>query len=311
MRDAVRVLVRAFLTLVVAALAGPRSGRAQDTVPTMVSVQDVSWSADGRHLFFSAMRVKRDYSDYEPDKWAVYRFDLDGGAVIRIVPLALTVAAAPAEAVLIVGKRVAGNRDLYLVDENGRELSRLTTDTAEDYGADWSPDGRRIVFTSKRAGRAEVYVANRDGSEPRRLVEAAPDRTYNPAWSPDGGLITFYREKGDGRDQVHVVRPDGSGDVNVTNDTLNNIFPGWTPDGRIVYGRGSKTSPTLAYTVRSDGRDKGPLFAIHSFFTRYSRDGSRIAYLEQHPEGGGIRVVIADPKGRWETTVPLDEVGRE
>jgi hypothetical protein len=42
---------------------------------TMVGVQDLAWSRDGRTLFFSAMRVKRDYSDYAPDKWSVWRYD--------------------------------------------------------------------------------------------------------------------------------------------------------------------------------------------------------------------------------------------
>jgi Tol biopolymer transport system component len=277
--------------------------------PSMVAVQDVAWSADGHKLFFSAMRVRRDYSDYTPDRWAVYRYDLANRRVTRIAPSSFSVAASPVEPLIVVGRLSGGNRDLYLLDENGRGIARLTTDAAEDFGAAWSPDGKSIAFTTKRGGHSEVYVPNRDGSNPRRLVDAGADRTYNPAWSPDGRHIAYYREKDDGQDQIYVIGADGSSPVNVTNDTFNNIYPGWTPDGRVVYGQTLKEAPAAAFTVRPDGTDKRPLLSIKSFFTRFSPDGSRIAYLDEHPEGEGVRVIIADDRGRVLATVPLDAVG--
>lgn len=295
----------------VAAITMPRFGHCQNPVPSMVGVQDLAWSADGQKLFFSAMRVKRDYSDYSPDKWAVYRYDVGSGRVTRIASSAFSVTASPIEPHIIVGKLVNGNRDLYVLDENGRAIARLTTDPAEDFGAAWSRDGKSIAFTTKRGGHSEVYLADRDGSNQRRLIDTRPDRTLNPTWSPDGRQIAYYREKGDGQDQIYVIRPDGSFPVNVTNDAFNNVFPGWTPDGRVVYGQGLKGSPTTAFTAQADGSDKRALLGIKSFFTRFSPDGSRIAYLEEHPEAEGIRVVIADQQGRVLTTVPLDYVGSE
>lgn len=86
----------------------------------------------------------------------------------------------------MVGRLVNGNRDLFVLDEDGRVFSRVTTDTAEDFGPDWSPDGRQIAFTSKRDGHAEVYVANRDGSAQRRLTHGTAHRSHNPSWSRDG-----------------------------------------------------------------------------------------------------------------------------
>lgn len=279
---------------------------AQTPGSDMVGVQDLAWSADGQSLYFSAMRVKRDYSDYTPDKWAVYRYDLSSGRVTLIAASSFSVGTCPTGH-LIVGTLAGGNRDLYLLDESGRQIARLTTDSTEDFSGTCSPDGSHLAFTTKRGGHAEVYVANRDGSEAHRLIDAGADRTYNPSWSPDGRHIAFYREKGDGQDQVFVIGADGSNPVNVTNDAYNNIYPGWTPDGRVVYGQGSKNSPTRAFTVRTDGTDKRPLLDIHAFFTRYSPDGSRIAYLEEHQDAP-LRVVIADTLGRVLSVVPLEAV---
>jgi TolB protein len=273
----------------------------------MVGVQDLAWSADGGSLYFSAMRVKRDYSDYTPQKWAVYRYDVSSGQVGLLAASSFSVSACPPGPFLIVGALVSGNRDLYLLDESGRRIARLTTDSTEDFAGACSPDGRRIAFTTKRGGRAEVYVANRDGSGAHRLIDAGADRTYNPSWSPDGRHIAYYREKGDGQDQVFIVGADGSGPVNVTNDAYNNVYPAWTPDGRVVYGQGSKNSPTRAFTVSTDGAEKRPLLDIKGFFTRYSPDGSRIAYVAE-PQESPLRVVIADTLGRVLTVVPLDAV---
>ena len=80
-----------------AALGSARPALSQVGGPTMVGVQDLAWSADGQKLFFSAMRVKRDYSDYTPDKWAVYRYAVGTGAVARIAASSFSVGASPVE----------------------------------------------------------------------------------------------------------------------------------------------------------------------------------------------------------------------
>jgi TolB protein len=305
-----RLFVRlpVYSALLLACAVASSETRAQTAAPTMVGVQDVSWSADGSKLFFSAMRVKPDYSDYSPDKWAVYRYDLRARTLTRVAAAAFSVAASPREPIIVVGRWVNGNRDLYVLNEDGRVLGRVTTDTAEDFGPDWSPDGRQIAFTSKRDGQTQIYIANRDGSGQRRLTHATTHRSHNPSWSRDGQYIAYYAEKGDGKDQVHVLRADGTADRNLTSDEFNNIYPAFTPDGRIVYGQGLKGAPTRAFTVTMDGREKRPLLGINSFYTRYSPDGSMIACLEDGPGSEGVRLTIARSDGQSVTQVPLTEV---
>jgi Tol biopolymer transport system component len=286
------------------ALPAPQGGGG-----TMVAVQDLSWSADGKRLFFSAMRVKRDYSDYTPDKWAVYRYDLGTKGLRGVAVSAFSVAAAPASRRIAVGRLDGKNRDIWLLDEDGGSPTRLTTDPAEDFGPTWSPDERRIAFTSKRDGHAEIYVVGADGSGERRLTRHATDRSYNPSWSPDGSHLAYYLEKGDGQDQVFVMRADGTDPVNVTGDGFNNVFPGWTPEGRIVYGQGVKGEKTMrVFAVDRDGRNKQPLLQIDSFYARYSPDGSSIAYVARS-EPDGARLEVVDRTGGAIATVSLGAVG--
>jgi len=66
---------------------------------------------------------------------------------------------------------------------NGSEQTRLTNDPVDDSYPAWSPDGKKIAFSSERDGNFEVYVMNADGSEQTRLTYNPVDYLY-PAWSP-------------------------------------------------------------------------------------------------------------------------------
>ena len=59
--------------------------------------------------------------------------------------------------------------DVWVVNWDGSNLTNLTEDFIEDDShPDWSPDGTQIVFDSWRSGKAEIYIMNPDGSNPRR-----------------------------------------------------------------------------------------------------------------------------------------------
>ena len=89
----------------------------------------------------------------------------------------------------------------------------------DDGMPDFSPDGRRIVFTSNRDRQAEIYVMNRDGSGQRRLTHR-PGDDFMPRFSRDGGRIAFTSLPG----TVMVMNADGSG--------LRRIAAGTDPDWR-------------------------------------------------------------------------------
>jgi TolB protein len=73
------------------------------------------------------------------------------------------------------------NDEIYLINADGSDLRRLTTNTWEwDKHPSWSPDGKQIVFWSNRdSGRRQFWVMNADGSNQRPLLAS----TYND-WDP-------------------------------------------------------------------------------------------------------------------------------
>jgi TolB protein len=69
------------------------------------------------------------------------------------------------------------------VDPDGNTNVPLVEHPASDESATWSPDSRKIMFSSKRRGRADLYVVDIQGGTPRRITQGEGDAT-SPAWGP-------------------------------------------------------------------------------------------------------------------------------
>ncbi|PZN96991.1 MAG: hypothetical protein DCF31_02300 [Alphaproteobacteria bacterium] len=101
-------------------------------------------------------------------------------------------------------------------------------------GASASPDGRRIAYIANTSGSPQVWMIT-DGGAPVLLTRLA-DPVQSVEWSPAGDWLAYDVAPGGGLNvQVHVIRPDGSGDRLVTaGGQSNNRFFGWTDDGKAL-----------------------------------------------------------------------------
>src|SRR6185295_7840670 len=83
-----------------------------------------------------------------------------------------------------------GNPEIYIMNLDNSEVTRLTNNSVYDGEPAWSPDGTKIAFTSTRDGNSDIYVMNADGSEQTRLTHASAN-DGEATWSPDGTRIAF------------------------------------------------------------------------------------------------------------------------
>src|SRR5262249_54564015 len=129
-------------------------------------------------------------------------------------------------------------------------LAAQTAPPAHNLYPRWSPDGKRLVFSSTRDGNEEIYVMNADGSGQTRLTRnLQSDR--QPAWSPDGATIIFQSMRGDsfgGRldAAIYTMKADGSDQKRLSPGAGPDITPRFSPDGkRVLFVRGTFGNYTL------------------------------------------------------------------
>lgn len=115
--------------------------------------------------------------------------------------------------------------NLWARDPRGETTRQLTFDSSQNFRPAMSPDGRVIYFVSTRAGQANIWGVEADGTSPKRLTSG----TYEdmPSVSPDG-LWVFYRTGS----SVHKIPAAGGPPVKLFNKSA--LYPVVSPDGLLL-----------------------------------------------------------------------------
>jgi Tol biopolymer transport system component/streptogramin lyase len=243
-----------------------------------------AWSPDGTRIAF----------DMEFD---IYVIDVGSGDVNALTSdgMSSTPAWSPDGTRIAFHRDVsAGDSEIFVMNADGTDPTRLTDDPAFDLGPTWSPDGTRIAFQSNRNGNPDIWVMGSDGSSPSVLV-ATPDYEAFPAWSPDGSRIAFGAARGEAGvsgEGLYVANADGSGLVQLTEGTGVDPSPTWSPDGT-----------RIAFVDRPRGREFRGVFTIGA-------DGTGLRRLDI-PLGGELcclawQPVAVDTPSPVETVSPVD-----
>lgn len=207
------------------------------------------------------------------------------------------------------GRRIAfksnrdGNYDLYVMDADGRNLSRITDDPAHDHDPAWLPDGQSLVFTSERGSRADLYRVYLSDLSVERLTDHFPGRAIMPTVSPDGNWVAFAAQTlprdGGWTYQIHVLELatkltwpfDESGPA---------CWPSWSPDGSTIAHVYLENEPSTIHTLTSFGNSPEPVAGDPvrwHYYPDWSPDGRRLAMSVSpaHHEGEDWDLAVADP----------------
>jgi TolB protein len=184
--------------------------------------------------------------------------------------------------------------DIYSMTSTGLHLKRLTSDTSnyDDWGASFSPNGRKIAFISDRGGSFDVWTMNADGTNPQQVTTTA-NAEYT-SWSPDGHWILFDSDLS-GTSEIYRVQPDGSHQKALTSLPFTGSNADWSPNGNLIAFSGSKTGgASNVWVMNADGthRHQVTTGTSNDYNTVWSPDGNWIAF-DRTPFGSkGVRLVM-------------------
>lgn len=158
-----------------------------------------------------------------------------------------------------------GTSELYVMNADGSEQTRLTDDLNGDGTLDLSPDGSRFLGVSNRDGNYAIHLVSTDGGSLKKLTHPSSDHLDTwPHWAPDGTRFPFERFKWGVQDSESGVQVGNANGPSVQRIDESGMNPEWSP-----------TSDTIAFW-NWDGTT-GDIFVINA-------NGSGKKQVTDHPD---------------------------
>ncbi len=131
---------------------------------------------------------------------------------------------------------------------------KLISSTRADMEGQFSPDGRKIAFTSTRTGNDEIWVCNSDGSAAQQLTSLlGGGNCGDPRWSPDGERIAFSSNM-DGKWANYVINANGGKPKRFTpSSPVNEGLTSWSRDGKWIYFASERSGEGQVWKAPADG----------------------------------------------------------
>jgi Tol biopolymer transport system component/DNA-binding winged helix-turn-helix (wHTH) protein len=271
----------------------------------------LAWTADGRFIVFGR-------AGWLPKSGWLWKISTRGGE-----PERLQFGQEGGEP-SIRGDRLAYARQMVALDVWKRTLKpsrsaspgeKFLVSTAIESGPQFSPDGNKIVFESTRTGAYEIWMCNRDGSNPIQLTHLNTV-TGTPRWAPDGEQIAFDT-RAPGNADIFVMDSRGGSMRQLTHESSTDFVPSWSRDGRWLYFVSNRSGNWQIWKMPSAGGEavqvthKGGYGGFESADGRlfYYAKGDELPGIWRVPTSGGeeTEVLPSLEAGYWGYWALLDD----
>ncbi len=195
------------------------------------------------------------------------------------------------------GRKAPG---LYTISADGSGEKLLIKDDNPILDVAWYSD-QKIAYTTVAGDKGQLYVANADGSAPKKIVEAATPGVHHPAWSPDGAKLAYASDES-GNSEIYTINADGSGRVQITNNKVEDRDPSFSPDGsKIVYASdptGKKSLQIFVIDLKTNKTSPLTTSTNDNYSPVYSPDGTQIAFISSRDRFPKVYLMDADGKNQ-------------
>jgi serine/threonine protein kinase/WD40 repeat protein len=280
---------------------GAAQGQPRPLLDQQMLFSGLDWSPDGRFVVFTAQVGSRDL---------LWRVPASGGVPVQL-PVESESATEPSlarQGNRLAYRRISNDTNIWQIPGPGepaapRQPALLIASTYSDTEPQFSPDGKRIVFTSTRTGNRAVWRADRDGSNQVQLASPEDVRVGSPRWSPDGQWIVFdgYAK---GNSDLYLVSSEGGAARRITTDTFDEVRPSYSRDGKWIYFCSQRSGREEIWRMPAAGGSAAQLTRKGGYEPFESADGKTLFYGQRGmdgiwrvpPEGGEETLIL--PEGR-------------
>jgi len=174
-----------------------------------------------------------------------------------------------------------GYDDIFSIDLDGSGLANLTHNGANNVQFKWSPDGRKIAFTSDGDGLDDyydLYTVSAGGTGLRKVSDTGDAGPFD--WSPDSSKIVFA--DGTHNWTLWTVNADGTGLQQITDGVHTYMSPAWSPDGGKIAVEKELEWPTVDIsTMNPDGTAEIRITdtALGEGHPVWSPDSTKVAFV--------------------------------
>ena len=268
-----------------------------------VSMSGIAWTADSKEIVFGSIRLGVN---------ALWRVQASGKTSPQPLGVGLY---GNQPSISLTGNMLAfqeahSDPNIWRFDgpsiRTGRKPPvQLSASTAHDSSPRYSPDGKKIAFSSQRSGANEIWLADSDGRNQVQLTKFGRALNGTPRWSPDSRWIVMD-SRIDGQPEIYVISVDGGTPRRLTTDPAEDIVPSWSHDGRWIYFCSNRSGDYQLWKMTPEGASPRQITRQGGFAALESPDGKFLYYAISRTapgiwkvpvDGGEESLVIEDAGG--------------
>ncbi len=172
-------------------------------------------------------------------------------------------------------------KEICISDFDGANVKQITQNKSINLSPTWSPEGRRIAFTSYLRRNPDLYLIDVDGRNLQSLSQH-PGLNVSPSWSPDGKKIALMMGM-EGKSDIYLMDPNGGNPRRLTKGHGNEASPTWSPDGEWIAFVSDRSGSPQIYVMAQDGSRVRRLTFEGGYNTNpsWSPKGDRIAFCSR------------------------------
>ena len=227
-------------------------------------------------------------------------------------------------------RRPAGNKEVFLVDPDGRNLTQLTFDSTLSLSPAWSPDGKNISYTQygfvgRSSKKGTLLRRHNLQSGERKIISSKEGMNSGAAWSPKGGKIAVTLSF-NGRPEVYLIGTNGGDPEPLTRNVqikriagegfqpsyaslLFDVEPSFSPDGNKLVFSSARSGHPMIYTVDLSNNVGTQLTFAGTYNSSpdWSPKGDKILFAAQRLAEGNFDIYLIDPDGNNLTRITAGE----